>query len=144
MVQIQELNDSLRRSKEMSKEVISARRAAKEAVEDMAEQNAKLIQAYLEKKKEIKEVWAHCSAKRTCFGALSGSSPAVPHSAHSPAVQTHHLQIPWMLTSAACAFHPRYVRRRRGMPRQRLTLSWKGASLCCNVSQQSNGATAGS
>ena len=62
MVQIQELNDSLRRSKEMSKEVISARRAAKEAVEDMAEQNAKLIQAYLEKKKEIKEVWAHCSA----------------------------------------------------------------------------------
>jgi len=53
---ILELTEALKRSKEMSKEVISARRAAKEAVEDMAEQNSKLIQAYLEKKKEVKEV----------------------------------------------------------------------------------------
>lgn len=40
----------------MNKQVISSQRSAKEAVDDMAKQNVKLVQAYLEKKKEVKLV----------------------------------------------------------------------------------------
>lgn len=64
LVQIAELGASLKRSQDMSKEVLSARQATKEAVEEMAEQNAKLIRAYMEKKKQVKEV----GSPRRCWG----------------------------------------------------------------------------
>jgi hypothetical protein len=55
-VQIAELSVQLESYVQDKAHMTSARRAAKDAVKEMADQNTKLIRAYLEKKREIKEV----------------------------------------------------------------------------------------
>ena len=50
------LNVELQRSQAVCRDMLSARRCSREALSDMAQQNARLVGAYVEKKQELRRV----------------------------------------------------------------------------------------
>ena len=48
--------DELQQAQEVCREMLAARRSAREALSDMAQQNARLVSAYVEKKQELRHL----------------------------------------------------------------------------------------
>lgn len=48
--------DELQQAQEICREMLAARRSAREALSDMAQQNARLVSAYVEKKQELRHL----------------------------------------------------------------------------------------
>lgn len=70
-VQLRETQRELERSQGIYKEIQEARRQARDALADMAEQNRKLVQAYMDKKEELSKV----SAERILVRSLATLGP---------------------------------------------------------------------
>ena len=70
-VQLRETQRELERSQGIYKEIQEARRQARDALADMAEQKRKLVQAYMDKKEELSKV----SAERNLVRSLATLGP---------------------------------------------------------------------
>lgn len=55
----------LKKAQEVCREMLAARRSAREALSDMAAQNARLVSAYVEKKQELRRMQDTLREERT-------------------------------------------------------------------------------
>ena len=56
--------DELQQAQEVCREMLAARRSAREALSDMAQQNARLVSAYVEKKQELRHLQDNVGEER--------------------------------------------------------------------------------
>ena len=54
--QVSSSKEELQQAQEVCREMLAARRSAREALSDMAQQNARLVSAYVEKKQELRHL----------------------------------------------------------------------------------------
>lgn len=54
--QVDSSKEELQQAQEVCREMLAARRSAREALSDMAQQNARLVSAYVEKKQELRHL----------------------------------------------------------------------------------------
>lgn len=67
--------DELRQAQEVCREMLAARRSAREALSDMAHQNARLVSAYVEKKQELRHLQDNVREERLQWQVLKQALP---------------------------------------------------------------------
>lgn len=67
--------DELLQAQEVCREMLAARRSAREALSDMAHQNARLVSAYVEKKQELRHLQDNIREERLQWQVLTSTSP---------------------------------------------------------------------
>ncbi|DBB12970.1 TPA: hypothetical protein ACH3X3_005714 [Trebouxia sp. C0006] len=73
--------DELQQAQEVCREMLAARRSAREALSDMAQQNARLVSAYVEKKQELRHLQDNIREERLQWQMRVEELEAVCHAA---------------------------------------------------------------
>ncbi|KAK9829321.1 hypothetical protein WJX72_005188 [[Myrmecia] bisecta] len=81
-----ELAAELARSQEVCKEMLAARRSARDALSDMAQQNARLVSAYVEKKQELRSIQEAVREERLQWQMRIEDLEAHLHAANSTSI----------------------------------------------------------
>ena len=66
--------EELQQAQEVCREMLAARRSAREALSDMAQQNARLVSAYVEKKQELRHLQDNIREERLQWQVICSSS----------------------------------------------------------------------
>lgn len=77
--QVQSSREELQQAQEVCREMLAARRSAREALSDMAQQNARLVGAYVEKKQELRHLQDNIREERLQWQVSQGCSSRGTH-----------------------------------------------------------------
>ena len=109
-----EAASELARAQEVCREMLNARRNAREALSDMAQQNARLVSAYVEKKQELRQMQDSMRDERlqwqvstACWLARAGAGQHAGQAAAKVDVQDALGQLHWHGAGLETGWHVR-------------------------------------